>query len=173
MKIIECDEKKNGSAITEIFNDAILNTTALYEYTPRSCDFMSSWFKMKQENNYPIIGIIDDNETLMGFASFGSFRPYPANKYTVEHSVYVHPDHQGKGLGRILLSEIINVANKLDYHTIIGGIDAGNKVSISLHESLGFSHSGTIRQAGFKFGKWLDLAFYQKILDTPRTPQDD
>lgn len=172
MKLIECTEKRNGQDITDIFNDAILNTTALYEYNPRTKEFMSSWFTTKKENNYPVIGIINDQEILMGFTSFGSFRPFPANKYTVEHSVYVHPDHRGKGLGCRLLGEIVKVANELDYHTVIGGIDAKNKASISLHESMGFSHSGTIQQAGYKFGEWLDLAFYQKILNTPSNPRD-
>lgn len=172
MKMIDCADKAHNMAIAEIFNDAILNTTALYEYTPRSSDDISSWFKIKRANNHPVIGVINSSETLMGFASFGSFRPFPANKYTVEHSVYVHPDHRRKGLGRLLLREIVNAANELGYHTVIGGIDAGNNVSIALHESMGFFHSGTIRQAGFKFGRWLDLAFYQKILDTPPTPVD-
>lgn len=172
MTLIKCSNKRNGSEITEIFNDAILNTTALYEYKPRTREFISSWFAVKRANNYPVIGIIDELENLMGFATFASFRPFPANKYSVEHSVYVHPSHRGKGLGRVLLSEIVNAACKLDYHTVIGGIDATNDASISLHKSIGFSHSGTILQAGYKFGRWLDLAFYQKILSTPSSPDE-
>lgn len=167
MKIIRCSEERNSKEITDIFNDAILNTTALYEYQPRTKKFISSWFAIKKENNYPVIGIVDEQDALMGFASFGSFRPFPANKYTVEHSVYVHPDHIGKGLGSRLLDEIVKAAVEQNYHTVIGGIDAENKASISLHKNRGFFHSGTIKHAGYKFGRWLDLAFYQKILQTP------
>ncbi len=172
MTLIKCSDERNGSEITDIFNDAILNTTSLYEYEPRARKFISSWFAIKKENNYPVIGIIDELDNLMGFATFGSFRPFPANKYTVEHSVYVQHSHRGKGLGRILLCEIVKAAYEHDYHTVIGGIDADNEASISLHKSMGFSHSGTIQQAGYKFGRWLDLAFYQKILSTPSSPSE-
>jgi L-amino acid N-acyltransferase len=90
----------------------------------------------------------------------------------VEHSVYVHKDHRGRGFGRTVLKELIARATAQDYHLMIGGIEAGNTASIALHESLGFQHAGTIRQAGYKFGRWLDLAFYQLILPTPATPSD-
>ncbi|MFP3394350.1 N-acetyltransferase family protein, partial [Brevibacillus sp. SIMBA_076] len=79
----------------------------------------------------------------------------------VEHSVYVHPGYRGKGIGNKLLKEIIRIAETRGMKTVIGGIDASNVTSIRAHEKVGFVHSGTIRKAGYKFGKWLDLSFYQ------------
>jgi L-amino acid N-acyltransferase YncA len=133
---------------------------------------MVAWFATKRSNGFPVIGLEDEAGTLLGFASYGTFRAWPAYKYSVEHSIYVHKDHRGKGLGRTLLGAIVEAAQARNVHTLIGGIDATNAGSIALHESLGFTHAGTIRQAGFKFGRWLDLAFYQRILDTPAEPVD-
>lgn len=120
-----------------------------------------------------MIGIQDDDGTLMGFASYGSFRAWPAYKYSVEHSVYVDVRFRGRGIGRRLLGKLIEVARGQDYHTLIGAIDASNTPSRALHERLRFTHCGTIQQAGFKFGRWLDLAFYQMILTTPAQPAAD
>jgi phosphinothricin acetyltransferase len=119
-----------------------------------------------------VIGAVDDAGVLLGFASYGVFRARPAYKYTVEHSVYVHVDQRGKGVGRALLQKVIEAAKAQSYHIMIGGIDADNAASIALHEQLGFVHAGTIAQAGFKFGRWLDLAFYQLTLPTPARPVD-
>ena len=110
---------------------------------------------------------------LLGFATYGQFRLRPAYKYTVEHSVYVRHDKHGHGIGKVLLKEIIKKAEEQDYHVLIGGIDASNTVSILLHEKEGFEFCGLIKQAGYKFGKWLDLAFYQLILKTPEFPEED
>jgi len=159
--------------ILEIFNDAILNSTALYDYKPRTMDTMQNWYTVKQSGNYPIIGAFDCDDTLLGFASYGSFRNWPAYKYSVEHSIYIRSDMRGSGLGRLLLKEIIKSAEEQDYHVIIGGIDASNNVSIKLHEKEGFVFCGTIKHAGYKFGKWLDLSFYQLILKTPEYPEED
>jgi phosphinothricin acetyltransferase len=90
----------------------------------------------------------------------------------VEHSVYVEARFRGQGIGKRLLQEIITAAQRLDYHVLVGAIDASNRVSIRLHESMGFTPCGIIRQAGFKFHGWLDLAFYQLILATPSKPCD-
>jgi L-amino acid N-acyltransferase YncA len=172
MKLIDCTEARHALAILDIFNEAIVTSTALYDYKPRVPESMVTWFATKRANGFPVIGLEDEAGTLLGFASYGTFRAWPAYKYSVEHSIYVHKDHRGKGLGRTLLTAIVEAAQARNVHTLIGGIDATNTGSIALHESLGFSHAGTIRQAGFKFGRWLDLAFYQRILDTPAEPVD-
>ena len=119
-----------------------------------------------------MIGVESSDGELMGFASYGTFRAFPAYKYTVEHSVYVDARFRGQGLGRVLLQQVIEAARAQDYHVLVGGIDSTNRTSIALHEKAGFTHSGTIQQAGFKFGRWLDLAFYQFILNTPAQPED-
>ena len=128
---------------------------------------------IKKSHNSPIVGAFDKDGTLLGFATFGMFRVRPAYKYTVEHSVYVRPDKRGLGLGKVLLKEIIKKAEEQNFHVLVGVIDASNDVSIKLHESEGFKQTGIIKEVGFKFGKWLDAAFYQLILKTPENPSDD
>jgi phosphinothricin acetyltransferase len=172
MRVIQCEPARHAEAILAIFNETILNSTALYDYKPRTLEMMTAWFQTKAKGKYPVIGIENDAGELMGFGSYGTFRAWPAYKYSVEHSVYVDARFRGCGVGKRMLQEIIAAAQAQSYHLLIGGIDAANSVSIRLHERLGFAHCGTIRQAGFKFGRWLDLAFYQLILTTPADPTD-
>lgn len=172
MNVVSCDAARHSDAILSIFNDAIVNSTALYDYRPRAAGSMAPWFEAKAKGRYPVIGIESEAGELLGFASYGPFRAWPAYKYTVEHSIYVDARFRGRGIGRLLLKEVIAAAQGQDYHVMVGGIDAANAVSIKLHESLGFTHCGTVKHAGFKFGRWLDLAFYQLILRTPVAPVD-
>ena len=172
MKIVRCDRARHSAPILAILNDAIVNSTALYDYRPRTAENMVQWFDIKEQMDFPVLGVEDESGDLMGFASYGTFRAWPAYKYSVEHSVYVDARHRGKGLGRVLLGALIAEAERQEYHTLVGGIDAANRVSIQLHERLGFTSCGVIRQAGFKFGRWLDLAFYQLLLRTPSAPAD-
>lgn len=165
-----CAPERHASAVRDIFNDAIENTTALYDYRPRSADTVLQWFGAKARAGYPILAATDPAGTLLGFASYGPFRAWPAYKYTIEHSLYVHRDHRRHGIGRALLAGLLREAEAQGYHVIIGGIDATNAASIALHEELGFRHAGTIHHAGYKFGRWLDLAFYEKQLPGPHQP---
>jgi phosphinothricin acetyltransferase len=171
MRFVACTHDAHAGAILEILNEAIVNSTALYDYKPRPAEAMAGWFKAKDAGRFPVIGALGD-QALLGFASYGSFRAWPAYKYTVEHSVYVHRDHRGKGIGIALMRKLLDAAREQDYHVMVGGIDATNAASVRLHEKLGFVHAGTIRHAGFKFGRWLDLAFYQLLLETPARPVD-
>lgn len=171
MKIISLT-REYAKEVLDIFNDAILNSTALYDYKVWTEDIIESWFETKKINNFPIIGLVDDDNNLLGFGSYGTFRIRPAYKYTIENSLYVHKDHRGKGYGKVLLNEIIKNATSQNYHCIIGVIDSANKVSVELHKSFGFELSGTFKQVGYKFGKWLDADFYQLILPTPLEPKD-
>jgi L-amino acid N-acyltransferase len=172
MKRVDCEPRRHSIPILAIFNEAIANSTALYDYKPRNAESMVGWFDTKSRGRFPVIGFENDAGELLGFGSYGTFRAWPAYKYTVEHSLYVDQRFRGQGVGRALLSAIIEAAQKQDYHVLVGGVDAANTASIRLHESLGFTHCGTVKQSGFKFGRWLDLAFYQRILATPATPVD-
>ncbi len=172
MDIIHCRLEPHGAAILDILNDAIVTSTAIYDYRTRSPESMVRWFEAKDLGRFPVLGAVDAGGTLMGFASYGGFRDWPAYKYTVEHSVYVHKDHRGQGVGRALLASLIDAARAQQYHVLVGGIDATNSISIALHAALGFRYSGTIHHAGFKFGAWRDLAFYQLLLETPAHPVD-
>ncbi|WP_323739424.1 GNAT family N-acetyltransferase [Acinetobacter oleivorans] len=170
--LIDCNEAEYSGAILDILNEAIINSTALYDYLPRSQESMKNWFSVKKENGFPVIGIIDETNKLLGFASWGTFRAFPAYKYTVEHSIYIHHEHRGCGLSKILMQELIRRAQEAELHVLIGCIDATNQASIGLHEKMGFIHAGTFKQVGFKFGQWLDAAFYQLNLNTPQQPVD-
>ena len=169
---VNCTEAEHAAAILEILNDAIVNSTALYDYVPRPPEAMVKWFDAKRAGGFPVIGAVDSKGTLLGFASWGTFRAFPAYKYTVEHSVYVHQAHRGRGLGRKLLNELIKRARQEQVHVVVGCIDAANGASIDLHTKLGFTHAGTVKEAGFKFGRWLDAAFYQLNLQMPSAPVD-
>ena len=174
IELIECNEAEHSQAILDIFNEAILNSTALYDYKPRTLEKIQAWFAHKREHGFPVIGAVDAKGNLLGFASWGSFRAFPAYKYTVEHSIYIQHEQRGRGLGKLLLQALIERAKQDgQVHVLIGCIDASNQASIALHRRLGFEHSGTFPQVGFKFGRWLDVDFYQLILQTPFNPQDD
>lgn len=172
MEFVSCTYDRHASAILDIFNDAILHSTALYDYQPRTPESMVGWFKARETSAFPVIGVESGAGELLGFASYGNFRAFPAYKYSVEHSVYVRKDQRGQGIGLMLMEKLIEAARAQDLHVMVGGIDAANTASIALHRKLGFEHAGTIRQAGFKFGRWLDLAYYQLLLETPLAPVD-
>lgn len=170
--IVQCVHERHANAILDIFNDTILTSTALYDYKPRAPESMVDWFAAKRAGGFPVIGLESADGSLLGFGSYGQFRAWPAYKYSVEHSIYVHRDRRRMGLGRVILRELIDAARRDDRHAMIGGIDAANASSIALHEQFGFRHVGTLPQVGFKFGRWLDLSFYQLLLDTPARPVD-
>jgi L-amino acid N-acyltransferase YncA len=172
MNIVACDHDRHAAEILAILNDAIANSTALFDYRAREPASMVAWFRAKEARRFPVLGAVADDGALLGFATYGTFRAWPAYKYSVEHSVYVHGDQRRKGIARALLRRLIAVAEEQDYHLMVAGIDAANAPSIALHERLGFVHAGTIHHDGFKFGRWLDLAFYELKLRTPIAPVD-
>ncbi|WP_431823033.1 N-acetyltransferase family protein [Burkholderia sp. F1] len=172
VRLVDCSEAEHAAAILDILNEAIVNSTALYDYAPRPPQAMAAWFATKRAGGFPVVGAVDASGRLLGFASWGTFRAFPAYKYTVEHSVYVHHEQRGRGLGERLLRELVRRARDAQVHVLVGCIDASNAGSIRLHTRLGFTHAGTLAQVGFKFGRWLDAAFYQLTLETPDQPQD-
>jgi phosphinothricin acetyltransferase len=117
-----------------------------------------------------VIGVVDDARTLPG-STYGPFRAWPAYKY-LRALGRVHRDYRGRSLGRLLV-EANPRARSQGYHNVVAGIEASNHASRALHLRLGFQPCGVIRHAGFKFGRWLDLEFYQYLLDTPAAPGDD
>lgn len=172
VRLIDCDAARHAPPILEIFNEAIVHSTAIYDYRPRSLEDMHAWFADKREHGHPVIGLEGEDAALLGFATWGVFRARPAYKYTVEHSVYVHHEHRRRGHGETLMRALVERAMEHQLHVLVGGIDAANQPSIDLHLKLGFRHVGTLPQTGFKFGRWLDLAFYQLTLPTPEHPVD-
>jgi phosphinothricin acetyltransferase len=161
--VIRCG-REHLEAIRGIYNHEIVHTTALYEYEPRSIETMAAWWAAKQAAGLPVLGIEAEPGVLAGFASWGPFRPFPAYGHTVEHSVYVDSRFRVRGIGRALLAALIEEARGRDLHVMVGVIDATNAASIGLHRRLGFTHSGTVREVGFKFGRWLDVDYWQLLL---------
>lgn len=166
--LVSCTYERHAVAMLEILNEAIANSTALYDYEPRTMAQMTSWFEIKKNENFPVIGIENAEGKLLGFGSYGTFRAWAAYKYTVEHSIYIHKNYRHQGLGKTIMEALIAEASKQNLHVMVGGIDATNKSSILLHEKLGFKHVGTLNEVGFKFDRWLDLAFYQLTLNSSK-----
>lgn len=163
MIVRRLDEERDAPAILAIVNDAILTSTAWYEYRPWDRARLTSWLAAKHASDWPVL-VADDGADALGFASFGPFRERPAYEHTVEHSVYVGASARGRGIGRLLLTALIAEARERGLHTMIGGVDAGNEGSLAFHRALGFVEAGRMREVGWKFGRWLDLIFMQKLL---------
>src|SRR5690606_19273775 len=119
-------EEKDLAAILDILNYEILNTTAVYDYTPRSLQSQLEWFQRKKKDSLPVIVAVKDQKVL-GYASFGIFRPWEAYELSIEHSLYVDKDARRQGVGELLMVEIMKIANRDGYHSLIAGIDASNE----------------------------------------------
>ncbi len=161
--IIRPATSKDLPGILQIMNFNILHTTAIYDYAAISETDIQQWYSEKLAAGWPVIVALD-NGAIAGYASYGTFRFKEGFKHTVEHSVYVSQNHTGKGIGQLLLAELIVLAKKQNRHTMIGCIDAANAGSIAFHKKFGFTEAGILKESGYKFGKWLDLLFMQLML---------
>jgi len=150
--------------ILAIVNHAILHTTAIYDYEPRTIETQQQWFDDKVKSAFPVI-VAEAEDKIVGFASYGAFNPKVGYRMTVEHSVYVADGFSGNGVGKMLLSELIALAKTQKIHVMVGLIDASNVGSIEFHKKFGFTENGVLKEVGFKFDKWLDVQFMQLILD--------
>ncbi|MBN3580838.1 N-acetyltransferase [Algoriphagus aestuarii] len=146
--------------ILEINNYEILNSTVNYDYEPKSLEFQLDWFHQKSSAGLPII-VAEKDGKVIGFATFGPFRPKPSYQFTIEHSVYIHPDFRGAGVGKRLMEKLISIAKNKGFHLMVGGIDANNLNSLEFHKKLGFQEVGKFLEVGRKFDQWLDLIFVQ------------
>ena len=160
---IQTYQSEDCPAILEIINDQILTGTALYDYQPRTLAQQLAIFDDKIQKGFPII-VAKVADEIVGFGYYSEFRFREAYKFTVEHSVYANKNYIGKGIGNLLLTELIELAKKQDLHTMIGVIDSENESSIAFHEKFGFEKAGFIKESGYKFDRWLHSVFMQKIL---------
>src|SRR5262249_35391186 len=140
-----------------------------YDYEPATLENRMLWFDQHQQLGLPVLVAVEDG-TVVGFGALSKFREKVGYQYTVEHSVYVVKDHYRRGIGRLMVLALIDAACALGKHVIIGGVDASNEVSIRLHEALGFERVAYFKQVGYKFDRWLDLIFFQRVLVQPLTP---
>ena len=154
----------DAEGLMAIYNHAVAHTTAIWNDTLVDAANRRQWMADRQAMGFPVLVAVDAQRVL-GYASFGPWRAFEGFRHTVEHSVYVHPDHQGQGLGLSLMQALIERARTQHIHVMVAAIEAGNSASIRLHQKLGFEQTGLMPQVGTKFGRWLDLAFLQRRLD--------
>ncbi|ASN81486.1 GNAT family N-acetyltransferase [Deinococcus ficus] len=152
------------SAILEIYNHAVVHTTASYDLEPVTLASREAWFAHKQAGGWPVLVAVEGGE-VTGWATYGPYREKAGYARTVEHSVYVREGHRGAGTGRRLMEALIAQAGADGLHVMIGGVDADNAASIAFHERLGFERVAHLKQVGRKFDRWLDLVFLQRLLD--------
>lgn len=171
MQIVDADES-HCDAIAAIYNHAVARTTAIWNDVPVDAANRRAWLIARRQAGFPVIVALDAGGTVLGYASFGDWRAFDGYRHTVEHSVYVHPDQLGAGIGKALMQALIVRARQAGKHVMIAGIEALNEGSIRLHERLGFRQVGLLPQVGTKFGRWLDLCFMQLTLDARSVPPD-
>jgi len=150
-------------ALLEIYNDAVVHTTASWDLLPWTAVEHAEWYATKAEHGHPVL-VAEESGEVLGYAAYGPFRAKAGYAATMEHSVYVRASGQGRGIGRSLLVAIIEAARANGVHTLVGGLSADNDISMALHRSLGFVEVGRLPEVGRKFDRWLDLVLVQLIL---------
>ena len=157
------------AGILEIYNDAVLNTTAIWNEKTVDLANRRAWLAERNAQGYPVLVAVDEQDQVLGYASFGDWRTWDGYRHTVEHSVYVKNDHVGAGIGKALMRALIDRARALGKHVMVAGIESENRASIHMHQQLGFVPVGQLREVGTKFGRWLDLTFMQLIINPQRS----
>jgi len=160
--VVRDARKRDLPALLEIYNDAIATLASTFDLEPKTLRERSRWFS-QHGRRHPLI-VAESQGMILGYASLSNFRDKPGYGKSVEDSVYVHRDARGKGVGKMLLEEILARAVRLGYHTVIAAIVPPNEASVRLHQGFGFAYVGNFREVGFKFSKWQDVAFYQLFL---------
>ena len=155
-------------AINAIYNHYVCHSTATYQESPDTLEDRRAWFA-RHGQRHPVT-VAQDAGQIAGWGSLSPFHPRSAYRFTVENSVYLHPDQLGRGVGTLLLADLIERAEAIGYRSVIALIDAEQPASIRLHERFGFARCADLREVGLKFGRWLDVIFMQKML-VPTDPQ--
>ncbi|MBL4927137.1 GNAT family N-acetyltransferase [Fuscibacter oryzae] len=159
----------DAEGIAAIYNDAVANTTAIWNEITVDAANRVDWMAARMAGGFPVL-VAEADGQVAGYASYGPWRAFDGYRLTVEHSVYVAAGFRGRGLARALMQALIARARAADLHVMVAAIEAENRPSITLHESLGFANTHTMRHVGQKFGRWLDLTFMELHLDDRPTP---
>jgi L-amino acid N-acyltransferase len=157
-------------SILEIYNDAVLTTTATYDYEPRPLQHRIQWFEDHEKINFPVFVAEDDSGKIIGWSSLNKYHDRPGYRFTTENSIYVAAYARGNGVGKLLLEPLVASARELGLRAIIAVIDAQNEASVRLHTRFGFVEVGRFKSVGFKFGRWLDVTYMELLLPEPATP---
>ncbi|MGO2824188.1 MAG: GNAT family N-acetyltransferase, partial [Brachybacterium alimentarium] len=147
-----------------VYNHVVQHTTAIWNDDTVDVRNRADWIAARQQADFPVLVAVDEAGAVLGYASYGPWRPHDGYRHTVEHSVHVREGLRGRGIGTLLLQAVIDRARAQGRHVMIAGVDAGNEASLRMHERLGFERTGVLREVGTKFGRWLDLAFLQLVL---------
>jgi phosphinothricin acetyltransferase len=150
--------------ILEIYNEAVRNTTASYDYEPRTLEHRTAWYEERIRDNYPVLVAQNGNGPVAGWAALNPFHARVGYRFTCENSVYVAADQRGKGIGTLLLPSLIDAARLRGLRAIIAVIDAENEASILLHARFGFERVAYLKQVGFKFNRWLDVVYMERLV---------
>lgn len=153
----------DAEAIRLIYNAEVVGSTVTFDMVPRTLEEQLVWLA-EHSGAHPAIVAVDDGGTVVGFASVSPYRSRPAYSTTVEDSVYVRPDCRGRGVGRLLLTDLVTLAGAHGFHAVMGRIVGGHAASIALHESCDFQLIGVEREVGRKFSRWLDVAVMERLL---------
>ncbi len=155
--------RDDAEAICAIYNPYVTGTTVTFDMVARRLEDQLQWLD-EHSGVHPALVAVDDHAAVRGFASVSPYRTRPAYRTTVEDSVYVDPDAQGRGVGRLLLGEIVDLAEAHGFHAVMARIVDDHAASIALHRSCGFALVGVEREVGRKFGRWLDVALMQRLV---------
>jgi len=150
-------------SLLAIYNEVIATSTAVYRDDPATLEDRQQWWADRVGQGYPVL-VATERDELIGFASFGDFRAWPGYRFTVEHSVHVRADKRAQGVGTALMRPLLERASVLGKHVMVAGVDAENAKSLVFHQRLGFVRVAHFREVGFKFNRWLDLVFLQRML---------
>ncbi|MDN5600809.1 MAG: N-acetyltransferase family protein [Brachybacterium sp.] len=164
MQILDATAQHAGG-IAAIYNHAVEHTTAIWNERLVDAADRAAWLAERQGSGFPVLVALEDDGTVLGYATYGPWRPHDGYRHTVEHSLYVREGLRGRGTGSALLTALLERARAQGIHVMVAGIDASNEGSVRLHERFGFTRVGVLPQVGTKFGRWLDLAFLQLVLD--------
>ena len=156
-------EPSDAEAIAAIYNHEVENETSTFDLVPRTVDEQRDWLAARS-GAFSVIVAHDAEIGVVGFAALGTYRDRAGYRTTVENSIYVRRDQHRRGIGRLLLARLLDVARDSGFHTVIARIEATSTASLALHESLGFTRVGVEREIGRKLGRWLDSAILQKML---------
>jgi phosphinothricin acetyltransferase len=162
--VIRDARREDLPLMTGILNKLIATTTAIWSLSPTTLEARAAWLEERHARGFPVLVAEEAGGPLLGFASFGDFRPWEGYAGTVEHSVYVDTPARRRGVGRALLASLIDRAEARRLHAMVGGIEAGNRASLALHAALGFREVGRLPEVGRKFDRWLDLVFVERLL---------
>jgi L-amino acid N-acyltransferase YncA len=153
--------KKDIPSITEIYNDAVLNTTATFHIEPQSISEQEKWLE-RHTGKYTVIVAVE-NEDVIGWASLSPWSDRCAYGDTADIAIYIKGSFRGRGIGKRLIEELLKKGPENGLHTAIAKISSENEVSMNLFKKSGFTHIGTMKEVGCKFGKVLDVHLMQII----------